>query len=157
PCTAPRIPERFMPSLIACWKASSRSGPVVPLVPARDRTWQAPHFATNICLPAMRSTLPPPGCVEQALSASAVTTAAARARAIRRRELARTGPIGRGTLSTRTDRRKQVEAPLTSGDDALGHALPRIARPGRGDERLARARAQVVGSLQPRGDPLGDG
>ena len=36
------------------WKASSRFGPVTPVVPARLRTWQEPHLATKFCLPATR-------------------------------------------------------------------------------------------------------
>ena len=37
-----------------CWKASSRFGPVTPVVPARLSMWQEPHLATNAFLPATR-------------------------------------------------------------------------------------------------------
>src|SRR3954469_5554230 len=50
----PRTVVRPSPSLSARLKAESRLGPVVPFVPARARTWQAPHLATNVCLPATR-------------------------------------------------------------------------------------------------------
>src|SRR3954454_23663950 len=50
----PRTVVRPWPSCKARLNAASRLGPVVPLVPARASTWQAPHLATNDCLPATR-------------------------------------------------------------------------------------------------------
>src|SRR6478672_766401 len=47
PWTAPTKSERGIPSLIARWKASSRFGPVVPLVLARESTWHEPLLARD--------------------------------------------------------------------------------------------------------------
>src|SRR5690242_21706550 len=43
-----RLPPR---STLFPYTTLFRSGPVTPLVPARLRTWHAPHLATNSCLP----------------------------------------------------------------------------------------------------------
>src|SRR4029077_16360500 len=37
----------------------SRFGPTVPFVPARASVWQAPHLATNCCLPTIRLAFSP--------------------------------------------------------------------------------------------------
>src|SRR3954447_13642560 len=51
----PRMPLRFRPSRNGPRNAASRSGPTVPFVPARESTWQEPHFCAKSFLPAMRS------------------------------------------------------------------------------------------------------
>src|SRR6476469_4610024 len=94
PWTRPAIPLRPKPSLRGCSNAASRFGPTLPLVWARPSTWQEPHLATNICLPAMRLGLPPSVRVEQALSTTAHAPTTAIATAARRRLMDRTGPIG---------------------------------------------------------------
>src|SRR6266508_166878 len=62
--------------------ASSRSGPMVPLVPAAASVWQEPHFPTNSCSPRLgsppvaRPTVPQPA----ATSAARITKRAPAAR-----------------------------------------------------------------------------
>src|SRR2546421_383855 len=116
-----------MPSFTGCWKASSRLGPVVPLVCARASTWQAPHFATNSCLPATRLGLPPPGCAEHALSATTVPATASPASAARRPGLESTGPIGAGLY--RHDRPPaggRAFGRLGAPSGTLGHGRQRL-------------------------------
>src|SRR5437868_14081259 len=56
-------------------KASSRFGPLVPAVPAWFKVWQAPHLATNNCLPLTSFDT---GCLsEHPASANADTVTAA--------------------------------------------------------------------------------
>ena len=107
-----------MPSLIACWKASSRFGPVVPLVCARASTWQEPHFATKSCLPLMRL----------ALSASVVRRARAqRQRGARRREPRERGPQA-GSGEHRTHRRGTLSQ-ATGGSSARWPCAAAITPP----------------------------
>jgi hypothetical protein len=76
--------------------ASSRSGPTVPLVPARASVWQAPHLATKARLPAIRLTLSAPLTeLEQPAAASSAPPASSSTADLRalRRALART-PAG---------------------------------------------------------------
>src|SRR3954452_5086261 len=54
-CTTPSTVLRPSPSFSDSWNALSRSGPTVPLVPARASVWHAPQFLTNSCLPATTS------------------------------------------------------------------------------------------------------
>src|SRR4051794_37292370 len=81
------------PSWTARWRAASRLGPTVPFVPARESSWQEPHFLTNSCLPATR--LASLSLVVQPASATSAA-APALSRATRGAELMR-----RGTLSRR--------------------------------------------------------
>src|SRR5271166_6607503 len=77
PSTTPRTVPRPSPSAMLARKVSSRLGPTLPLVPARERVWQEPHLATNACLPATRLTSSAP-FTEGAQPATGIASAASR-------------------------------------------------------------------------------
>src|SRR3954471_3637121 len=144
--TSPRTALWPKPSWTARWRAASRFGPTVPLVPARASSWHEPHFLTNSCLPATRLSL-----LSLVVQPASATRAAAPAlsRATRGAELMR-----RGTLSS--GHRKLFEAALRGSEDPAGDALPRPAFARGGDERLAGLRADVLRRVQPSHDPVGE-
>jgi hypothetical protein len=75
-----------MPSVSAVRKAASRSGPVVPWVPARPRMWQVPHSCVNSALPFERSASSRPQAASGSATA-AVTAAASSGRTVLRARL----------------------------------------------------------------------
>src|SRR6478672_6740563 len=148
------MPLRPKPSFRGCSNAASRFGPTLPLVWARPSTWQEPHLATNICLPAMRLGLPPSVRVEQALSTTAHAPTTAIATAARRRLMDRTGPIGARLYPLRRTRDYDGAVTLASDDwegrnAALWEALDSLG-PDEFTARMERLAAEL-----PEGDAVG--
>ena len=142
----------------ARWNASSRFGPVVPLVPARLSMWQEPHFATNSCLPATRS-----GCRRRSPAAGSATQRRHGSDERPAREL--TAHHRRGTLSADADGMvargqgsgRSSSRPCARGDHAARHALPGVAL-ARAVRRAPRAspRAAPAGASSQRDEPVGE-
>src|SRR4051795_765608 len=124
----------------ACWKASSRLGPVTPVVPARLSVWQEPHLATKSCLPATRlSPLSFSWQPEMPTSSAAAATAASPLPLDIRRD--RTGSGGG----------QAFEAALRRGEEGPRHAVPRVALARDRHHGLAGGRPQRLGGLEPAG------
>src|SRR3954452_22740241 len=166
---SPRMPLRFRPSRNGPRKAASRFGPTVPFVPARESTWQAPHFCAKSFLPVTRSGFELFVFVQAARSvvAPAASTIGAPRRRLERESLR---AMRARTLSTRADRatrrrargggplhgaRELVAPPLGGGDHARGNPLPGVPLAGDRDERGAGVLAQVRRRAQPRAEPVG--
>src|SRR4051794_10063182 len=154
----PLIVLSVMPLERALAKASSRSGPTAPLVPARARAWQLPQVPLPMkrVLPFTRSgsaLWPQP-------AAPAARTAAARGTAMLVHEGGRGKAAGILTIAAggaRLSRAGEVVEPAFGrGDHAIRHALP--SEPGAGELRQRRgsARAAVRVQGEPGREFLGD-
>src|SRR4051794_4812806 len=173
---SPRMPLRFRPSRNGPRKAASRFGPTVPFVPARESTWQAPHFCAKSFLPVTRSGFELFVFVQAARSV--VAPAASTIGAPRRRlERESRRPMRARTLSTRAagapprgapperggsgrpsrppGAGPRVPPPRGGGDHAGRAPLPGVPLAGDRDERGARVLAQVWRRAQPRDEPVG--
>src|SRR3954464_2945635 len=100
---SPRMPLRLRPSRNGPRKAASRFGPTVPFVPARESTWQEPHFCAKSFLPVTSAWFELFVFVQAARSvvAPAASTIGAPRRRLERESLR---AMRARTLSTRADR-----------------------------------------------------
>src|SRR3954452_960150 len=124
----------------ACWNASSRLGPVTPVVPARLRVWQEPHLATKSCLPA--TTLSPLSFSwqpEMPTSSAAAATAASPL------------PLGMRRDRTGSGGGQAFEAALRRGQHGPRHAVPRVALARDHLHRIAGGGPERLGRLEPAG------
>src|SRR3954452_2256843 len=157
----PLTASRPKPSCSGWRNASSRFGPVVPLVPARESTWQEPQFLTNICLPATRSgSFSVPAQPDARTDSPAARAATDAARSVLLDVGERIGahaihPRGglcasSGAVSARFG--EPAEVPLGRRDDPVGDALPAEALAAPASKRFAALRAPRLGPRQPAGE-----
>src|SRR5215218_1937515 len=124
----------------ACWNASSRLGPVTPVVPARLRVWQEPHLATKSCLPA--TTLSPLSFSwqpEMPTSSAAAATAASPL------------PLGMRPDRTGSGGGQAFEPAVRRGQQGPRHAIPRIALARDRHHSLAGGGPERFGGVEPAG------
>src|SRR3954469_4073319 len=118
----------------ARWKAHPRLGPTTPVVPARASVWQAPHLATNCCLPLTTFVCWLPS--EQPPSSAAAVASATSTIGVRTPALL----IERGILTAGPDvgRRagQPVKLPARGRDHRARHAVPRVVLAGGRHDRL---------------------
>src|SRR3954470_23685235 len=156
----PRTASRPKPSCSGWRKASSRFGPVVPLVPARESTWQEPQFLTNICLPATRSgsfSVPAQPDARTDSPAARAATDAARSvlldvgERIGAHAIHPGGGLCASLAALSAGFGERVQAPLRRRQDPVRDALPAEALARHADQRLPGLLAERLGRCEPSG------
>ena len=138
------------PEVRACWNASSRFGPVTPVVPARLRVWQEPHLGDEGAVPVDHACRP----VSYQLAMPEATSSQRRARC---------GAVTPSPVDAAGSYRSGGAAPPPPGAGPQGRAAPsrsalRGGDHGRGPRRptnSARGSSATIASRVRPGAPAG--